>query len=340
MKLMFPKSIFLFFVSILLVSCTKEATLSFYAMNTFMTVRSFAKNPEKANEAVRKRILQIEELISTTAETSDVYRLNHSDEPISAVSDETALLMGFSLNLAQKTRGALNPCLYPITSAWGFTTDNFRIPSDSEIMELLPLTDFSKVRASGKNISLEKNMMIDFGAVGKGFASDEAVRILKEFGVKSAVIDFGGNVHVIGKKKAGAIKRSDWLVGIKDPFSGKTAAAIKTSDKAVITSGGYERFFEDNSGKRYIHIFDGKTGKPAESNIASVTIVASSGLYADGLSTAMFVLGKDAALDFWRQSGDFEMILILNEDSIAITAGLKDSFRLVRPFKRIEILGR
>ena len=331
--------VLIFYLSVTLASCQKESDISFDAMNTFMTIRSFGLKGEKANERVRARIAQIEETISTTKEESEIYRLNHTAGTVQEISQDTELLLDFSLRMAQKTGGALNPCLYPITSLWGFTTENFRVPSDSEISAILPYTDFSKISMKANHILLEKNMMIDLGAVGKGFASDEAVKILKKAGITSAIIDLGGNIYALGKKRGKHGKKSDWLIGVKDPFSGDAALAVSVHDKAIITSGGYERFFEDENGKRYIHIFDGKTGKPAESDIASVTIVADSGLYADALSTSLFVMGKKNAIDFWRAHRDFEAIIILDEKSIAISSGLADSFKLIAPFQNVEIFG-
>ena len=330
--------------SLCLGSCAQEASISFSAMDTVVTVRSFGRRPGAANECLRERVLQIEEEISVTNESGEVYRLNHSDARRADVSEDTARLMAFSLKMAEETDGAFNPCLYPITSAWGFTTGGFRVPADSEIERLLPLVDFSKARVEGQTIFLEHGgadggrMMVDFGAVGKGFASDEAVRILKRAGVRSAVIDFGGNVHALGQKRGARGRQSDWLIGVANPFSDGVACAVRVRDKAVVTSGGYERFFEDECGNRHSHIFDGKTGKPARSGIASATVVADSGLYADALSTSLFVLGKNRAVDLWRDRRDFEMILILEENTVLVSEGLKDVFTQVAPFVAVEVV--
>lgn len=340
------------FALFLLSGCSNESTKAFQAMNTLMTVRSFGLKSEKANKAVQKRISELEETISTTRTTSEIFVLNHSNDGKGIFSKDASILLDFSLSMAKKTNGALNPCLYPITTAWGFTTENFRVPPQTEIDSLLPLTDFTKVQtikaeSQGKKTAVvsvilpqfnRKNMQLDFGAVGKGYAGDEAIKILKSCGIKSAILDLGGNVQVLGGKKSSDGSVSDWNIGVKSPWGGEPAGGVKIRDKCVITSGGYERYFEDENGKRYIHIMDSKTGRPAEPDVASVTIVADTGIYGDALSTALFVMGKEKAIEFWRTYNDFEMIIIIDQDSIAFTEGLKDSFKLLQPFKNIQII--
>lgn len=341
-------------------SCTKSAnqenTLSFYAMNTFMTIRSFGKNSKEANLKVQQRIFQIENELSVTKETSDVWKLNHSNGEPTIVSSETSALLHFAVDLAKKTQGAFNPCLYPITSAWGFTNENYRVPSQTEIQNLLSFVDYNKIEFSKNSnqenqISLQKNMMIDFGAIGKGFACDESIKILKENGIESAVLDLGGNVQVLGAKKNSKHQNVDWRIGIKNPDQSSPISAVaglNLKNKAVVTSGGYERFFVDDDGKKYIHIFDSKTGKPVENEILSVTIIADSSLWADSLSTTLFVLGKDTAIDFWKdfphkfsqsdfeisypQILDFDFVILTNDNSIFYTQGIKDKIFFLADF--------
>ena len=185
------------FALLIFVSCEKSSdSCAFEAMNTFMTIRSYGKNCVKANSVVKKRIEQLESRISTTIETSDVYRVNHSGGQGIEIFEDTYRLTEFALRMAEKTEGALNPALFPVIYAWGFTTGNYRVPSESEITELLTHTDFTKVKLESKaddgNLLLftEKEMMLDFGSVGKGFAGDEAVRILRQYGIESALLDF------------------------------------------------------------------------------------------------------------------------------------------------------
>lgn len=297
-----------------------------------MTIQATGKNPEQALAAAQERVMEIEGNISTTLNSSDVYRLNHGEKI--TVSQDTRILTTYGLNLAQQTQGALNPALYPVTSAWGFTTGTYTIPTAFELSQLLPLTDYTKIKLNWDRIELEPGMALDFGALGKGYAGDEIVRILKERGITSALLDLGGNVQALGKKNDGTM----WNIGIRNPWGGSASAALKIADQAVITSGGYERFFTAKDGHQYIHIFDSNTGYPVENGVVSVTIVAESGLYADGLSTGMFVMGLEKASDFWKQHKDFEMIIFTEEHNLYYTEGLVKTITVLGDFNSVNII--
>ena len=301
-------------------------------MDTFMTIQATGKNPEQAIAAAQERVMEIEGNISTTLNSSDVYRLNHGEKI--TVSQDTRILTTYGLNLAQQTQGALNPALYPVTSAWGFTTGTYTVPTAFELSQLLPLTDYTKIKLNWDRIELEPGMALDFGALGKGYAGDEIVRILKERGITSALLDLGGNVQALGKKNDGTM----WKIGIRNPWGGSASAALKIADQAVITSGGYERFFTASDGHQYIHIFDSNTGYPVENGVVSVTIVAESGLYADGLSTGMFVMGLEKASDFWKQHKDFEMIIFTQDHNLYYTEGLVKTITVLGDFNSVNII--
>ena len=182
-------------------------------------------------------------------------------------------------------------------------------------------------------------MQLDFGAVGKGYAGDRAAEILKKNGIKSAILDFGGNIQTIGNKPDG----SAWTVGIKNPWAAAeggnaVACGVKIRDKAVITSGGYERFFIGEDGKKYIHIFDGKTGRPVENDLESVTIICEKGLYGDALSTSLFVMGKEKAVQFWKENRDFDFILITKKRELLCTKSIKDEMKIIFDFENISIV--
>ncbi|EOS25125.1 hypothetical protein C804_04715 [Lachnospiraceae bacterium A4] len=175
--------------------------------------------------------------------------------------------------------------------------------------------------------------MIDLGAVGKGYAGDEAAQILRERGITAALLGIGGNIQAIGTKPDG----SDWRVGLKDPFSGGVLGIIQVSDVAVVTSGNYERFFIGEDGKVYGHIIDPATGHPVENGIASVSVIASEGKLCDALSTALFVMGLENAQDYWRQHRNYEMILIMEDGDIYLTEGIRDSFSLNSEYRNMKI---
>lgn len=325
--------------SVFNISCTQnQSVTSFQAMNTFMSVKAYGKNSEAAAVAVQKRVEELESYLSTTNQESDVYNLNHNQKASLEIHPETYNLVRFALNIAESTGGALNPVLYPVTSAWGFTTGEYRVPSQSEIDVLLENVDFSKVmleEKGGKYFAfMPDKMMLDLGAVGKGYAGDEAIKILKENGITSALLDFGGNVQTLGLKP----DKSEWKIGIKNPWDGSVACGISVSNKCVITSGGYERFFTADDGKKYIHIFDGKTGYPVMNDVASTTIVCQNGIYGDALSTAMFVMGAESSIKYWKQHRDFDLIVITNENQIFYTTGLKGKIQFMHHFDQVTLV--
>ncbi len=327
-----------------LISCSQTKTSeSFTAMNTFMTVSLYSFSVKKAGvvcSQIQNRIQELEEILSTTLPDSDVYYINHNKKFPDPLKPELLELLRFSSNMYIKTDNKYNPALYPVIREWGFTTENYKVPSNQRISELLLHTDYSALCDSdfAANVPIKDEMELDFGAVGKGYAADQAVRILEENGIKSALLDFGGNIQTIGKKPDGSL----WRVGIKNPWTGDAACALSVESKAVVTSGGYERFFEDDKGNRYIHIFDPKTGRPSQSNLESVTIISTSGTYADCLSTALFVMGKDSAIKWWKENSDinFDFILITKDKELIYSAGIKDFIEPLYQFESVEIVTR
>lgn len=316
-----------FLISILFISCkNKEAQNYFESMNTFMKVQAYGQNAEEANNAAQKYISQLETLISVTKPESDIYKLNNSTEFPVEINNTSLQLIKVALNMAEISNGAFNPCLYPVSSTWGFTKKEYRIPSKQEIDEKLKLTDWKKVRIEGNKVYMDEGMQFDLGGIGKGFAGDEAAKKMREFGIKSALLDLGGNIQVIGKKPDG----SDWTVGIKDPLDKESViCSVQVNDKAVITSASYERYFEGPDGHKYIHIFDGTTGCPVENEMLSTTAIASSGTYCDGLSTTLYVLGVEKSIDFWKKQNDFDFILITKNKEIYISKNIQNKFSLI-----------
>lgn len=227
-----------------------------------------------------------------------------------------------ALALGAETDGALDISIYPVVQSWGFTTGNYRVPSESERESLLKSVDYRLVGLEADTASIEPGMMVDLGGVGKGFTGDEVVKAMKEDGVTSALFSLGGNIQTIGTKSDG----EKWYVGIKDPESDGYLGGVKVQDEAVITSGGYERYFTDDDGTIYWHIMDPSTGAPAHSGLISVTIIGPCGLRCDGLSTALFVMGREKAAAHWAAHQDYEAVLVDESGTIWLTPGLKDRF--------------
>lgn len=358
MKKLFCMALSLFFACILTVSCGATRDISsFEAMNTFMTVQVYGRGAARANAAVKARVKTLESYLSTTDENSDIFMLNERNlrqkneenadgatDVFFAVHEETAHLAEYALFMAEQTGGALNPALFAVTRAWGFTTGNYRVPSDEELSGLLQTIDYNKIRVraleqGGFGIYCAPGIQLDFGAIGKGFAGDEALSVLRANGIQSALLDLGGNVQVLGAKPDG----SDWTIGIKNPDGGSAVAALRVRDSAVITSGGYERFFTADDGKNYIHIFDGTTGRPVENDLTSVTVVTSRGVYGDALSTALFVMGSKKACDFWRSNKNgeqFDAVFITKDGRFLYTSGLTGMLRVLAPFADVVVVER
>ncbi len=323
--------------SFLIISCGQTKTSeSFTAMNTFMTVSVYSSSGKKGKQVcdeLQSKVCELESILSTTLSSSDVYNLNHNKSLNAPVKPELSQLLDFSKEMFERTDGAFNPALYPVIREWGFTTEEYKVPAEERIQKLLLNTDFTTVKNDVDGIKMSDGMELDFGAIGKGFAADKSVEILKKNGIKSALLDFGGNIQAIGKKPDGNL----WRVGIKNPWDGGAAAALSVEDKAVVTSGGYERFFEKD-GVRYIHIFDPKTGRPSQSDLESVTIICESGKYADALSTALFVMGSTGAVAFYKANTDFDFILITKERVLIYSKGLRDFIEPLIDFSRVECI--
>ncbi len=314
---------------------TTQAMRQIFAMDTYMTVTAYGAQAEQAVSEAETEIKRLDQLWDVTNQKSEIAILNQQGTAF--VSNETAEVIRTAVSLNRDTDGAFDITVYPLVDAWGFVTKKFRVPSETEIKKLLKNVNSSGIRIGKKSkvssgtvkTELRKGVQIDLGGIAKGYTSAKIMKIFQKYGCSSGVVSLGGNVQTYKKKTDG----SDWRVGIEnpDPTVGQLKnqeylGTLHVVDKAVITSGGYERYFEKN-GKKYHHILDPTTGYPAESGLISVTIVSSDGTRADGLSTSLFVMGKKKALAYWKAHADqFDAILVSEDGSITVTEGLKQSF--------------
>ena len=301
---------------------SEEYSISFFAMDTYITFTAYGKKAESALARAQDKILELERLWSVTDENSDIYAINHAKGQATEVDGETAALLDFALRMAERTNGALDITVYPILAAWGFTTEEYRIPLKQEITDLLSLVGYENVIRNGNTVQLAVGSMLDFGAVGKGYAGDAAADVLRKNGITSAFLNLGGNVQTVGSKPDGA----DWRIGVQDPIGSGIVGVLQVSDLAVVTSGAYERYFIGEDGKQYGHIVDPATGHPAQNGLLSVTVIAKEGKLCDALSTALFVMGVERAVEYWRQNQDFDMILITESGDIYLTDGVSENF--------------
>lgn len=299
-----------------------------FAMDTYMSLTAYGENAKEAVEASVEEIQRIEQLISIGFDSSEVSKLNQQGE--GNASEDTQILLQKSMELWEKTDGVFDISIYPVMKLWGFADENYKVPKEDELRETLKLVDAGKISydEGAHRISFEqKGMAIDFGGIGKGYTSNRVMEVFKEYGVKSGIINLGGNVQTLGSHT----DQSKWNVAIKDPMHTEDMlGTLKIANQAVITSGGYERYFEEN-GKTYHHIIDPATGYPADSGILSATIISEDGMLADGLSTSLFIMGIDKATEYWRQSKEtFDFIIEAKDGTLYVTEGIRDSFRTER----------
>ena len=297
---------------------------SLFAMNTYMTFTAYGEDAQAALQEAEECIQQVEGLWSVTDKDSEIYQANHSGGQPVTVSEETAEIISFALEMAQRTGGALDPTIYPVLTAWGFTTDSKQVPSQQQIAQLLEQVGYDRIQINGSELTVPDGMELDLGAVGKGYTADLVTEILRRHGVTSALISLGGNIQSIGSRPDG----SDWRLGIRAPWESGNLGVLTGSDAAVVTSGGYENYFDHEQGNIYWHILDPSTGYPADSGLQSVTIVGREGKMCDALSTALFVMGAQSAEQYWRENGGFEMLLVTDSGEILITEGIAENFTL------------
>ncbi len=293
---------------------------SVFAMDTLMQLRLYGGTEELLDRA-QERIFGLEERISVTLPDSEIGKLNR--EGRACLSPEPLALLDSALSLCRETDGALDITVYPVVKAWGFTTGNYRVPSARERDALLAAVDYSEVQIlTDGEVVLPSGAQLDLGAVAKGYLGDLLCALLREGGVEHAILNLGGNVQVMGGKPDG----SDWRVGIRDPAGDGLLGTLSLREGAVVTSGGYERCFTDEDGNLWWHIMDPGTGMPARSGLVSVTVVGEKGLVCDALSTALFVMGEEKALAWWRARREAELALVTEDGRLVLTPGLAARF--------------
>lgn len=313
------------FIVLTLTSCSeskqKPEKLDFFAMDTYMSLQSYGKNAKTANLDIENAIEDIENRISRTLETSDIYKLNTADGEPTVVSEQTYSIIQTAIQYAEKTGGAFDPAVATLTDLWSIGKPSQKVPIASEIDNARLSVGYENIILMGNNtIRLLNGTKLDFGGIGKGIAADISEKILKENNVKKAIIALAGNIYALGSKE----KDIPWKVGISNPENpSESIAILNITDKTVVTTGAYERYFEQD-GVRYHHIFDPKTGYPVESDIKSVTIISDNSTLADAYSTALFVMGVDKALEFWKQEKTFDAVIVTNSNEIIATDGVRD----------------
>lgn len=307
---------------------TPPAQRQLFAMDTLMSLTVYGPQGEAAVQAAQQELSRLDGLLSRTDPDSQISQLNAraGDGTWVPLEPETAGVLEFAQQAAQLLPGAFDCTIAPVMDAWGFTQQECRVPAPAQLERSLSLVDSAAllVDPSVPAARLERaDMAVDLGAVAKGFAAGRAAKAVLDAGASSALLDLGRNVTVLGDGPSGPF----WRVAVIDPQdAGRYLGVVAMRDQTASTSGGYERYFEQD-GVRYHHIIDPKTGYPADSGLLSVTVISSDPQLADALSTALFVAGKDSALDFWRGREDFELILCSAGGTVTVTEGLEDHFQ-------------
>nr|WP_207730193.1 FAD:protein FMN transferase [Clostridium botulinum] len=300
-----------------------------YLMGTIINIKAYGKNADKAVQSSVDKISDIENKMSLNISTSEVNKINKNAgiAPVK-VSKNTFDVVKASLIYSEKSKGSFDITVEPLVSIWGIGTEKARIPSKDEINNALKLINYKDVVINEKESTVmlkRKGQAIDLGAIAKGYTADELKKVLLNYNVSSAFLSLGGNVYVLGNKP----DKTPWKIGVQNPLEprGDYLGIVSVSDKSVVTSGNYERFFERN-GKRYHHIFDTKTGYPAEKGLISVSIISDKSIDGDALSTSVYTLGLDEGKKLIESLKGVEAIFVTNDKKVYVTSGLKDIFKL------------
>ena len=307
-----------------------QESIQVIAMDTAMVLSAFGKESTRAVYDAEEEVRRLDALLSRTSGSSEISMLNGAGGEMVPVGAEICTLIQTAGDFTEATGGAFDITIAPVVSAWGFTTDSYQVPDREALQTLLESVGMEHVHLSGGSARLDPGTMIDLGGIAKGYTADRVAEIFQEHAVPRGKVELGGNILVIGDKPDGTA----WRVGVQDPKHPDKAdglvCVLNLTDAFAVTSGSYQRYFEQD-GKRYHHIIDPATGCPADSGLTSVTVVADSargnGTMCDALSTALFVMGEDKALDFWRSGVyDFQLVLVTEDGRVVVTEGLKDGF--------------
>ncbi|RCX11166.1 thiamine biosynthesis lipoprotein [Anaerobacterium chartisolvens] len=298
-----------------------------FLMGTVISEKVYGYNARKASAEAMARIGEIENTMTVNAQGSQAEALNEASGKKSIRLDGDIIeVLETAKKYSSISGGAFDVTVGPLVKAWGISTEHFKIPEKEEIDELLSLVNYNDIYIDSNNGTVRlarEGQAVDLGAIAKGYAADQTIEIYKRWGIKSAYINLGGNVSVLGKKPDGTL----WRIGIQNPraANGKIVGVINIQDKSVVTSGDYERFSEKDN-VRYHHILDPHTGYPSGSGLMGATILADSSVAADALSTAVFVLGLEKGIELVESLEGVEAVFITEDKRIYTTSGLKDEF--------------
>jgi FAD:protein FMN transferase len=280
------------------------------------------REAEQIKNDVLKEMERLEALFSRTLPESDISEVNRQAGimPVT-VSDEVFHVAGEAYAYALISDGAFDPTIAPLIDLWGFLDHDYRVPATAELIETLPLVDYTRLEIATEQQSLfllDKSMGLELGGIAKGYIVDRVLDTLKVANIEHAFVNAGGDIGLIGTRPDG----EQWRIGIRNPREEQNIIAVlPATGGSIVTSGDYERTFSED-GISYHHILDPKTGLPAR-ELISVTIVAGEAITADAFSTAVFVLGPEKGMALIEESEGVEGILITPQMEIILSSGLE-----------------
>ncbi len=306
-----------------------------FSLGTYIRIRVYDEDQEAALQPAFDRIDELEDKLTINDEAGDseIDQINQQAgiEPVE-VSEDVYSLLKEAANYSEESDGGFNYVIGSITQLWRIGYDDARKPEQSEIDEALKHVDYTKVEFSDEDQTVflpEAGMMIDLGAIAKGYITDEVVATLKEQGVTSAIIDLGGNIYVMGENPNRDTQL--WSVGVQDPNQarGVTIGTIETTNQTIVTSGIYERNLTVGD-ETFHHIFDSTTGYPYDNDIAGVSIITNQSIDGDALSTLIYSKGIKAGLEYIEKTADdgTEAVFVSKDGKVYISEGLVDEFKL------------
>lgn len=300
-----------------------------FLMNTIVEQKIFGEASADAYKKAVCEVKRLESMMSFFLAESEVSKLNRvSGKGKLHLSPEVMYVFKKAYKFSELSMGAFDITLAPVIDLWRRSGKLLRLPDEREISKLLNLVGYKHIIIddSADTVGLEcQGGAVDLGGIAKGYAADVCIELYKSMDVKSAFINFGGNVKTLGKRP----DRTDWVIGIQHPNKprGIKFGVVLVSDKSVVTSGAYERYFRVE-GKKYHHILDRRTGWPSESDLESVTLVCENSTQADALSTAAFVMGLEEGLEIISKVDDADAVFVAKDKKIYLTKGIKSNFYL------------
>lgn len=303
----------------------KQSRVIFY-FDTVVTVTVYSDDPTLLDE-LEEESLRYEKLLSKSIEGSDVWNINHAGGKRVAVSPETRELILQALEFSRLSKGRFDITIEPCVALWDFTGEGIGVlPDEAELAAAAAKVDWTAIDINDEGVLLPAGMSIDLGAIAKGYISDRLADFIAAKGVKSALLNLGGNVRVVGVKPDG----SNWRIGIQDPAGVRDQSivgVVSLEGNAVVTSGIYERGFVLD-GVCYHHILDTDTGWSVQNELAGISIVTENACTADALSTTVFAMGLKEGTEFIENFKGVEAIFVTRNGDVSWTSGLNGLFEL------------